>query len=966
MSSIKFNAAYGQSNAIGKTIPLSLWQKASEHRSLNGFYIADTGVKLTAGRVETWYDLSGSTNYLKQLQTSQRPYLVSNDAAFNFNKAISFATDGSNHLIFDQLTYAGTIILVYNAVIPSSAHPILSYRQIPNTSPPVYYDMLPRSGTTMWATSPNSNNYVYNATTRINAQQVLPSYALAANQTRILSIHNFDHLDYIQGIGGKYTGSVTNSVQGKISAILTFEENLTSEAILELELELQKLYINYNGPVFVSNPPLKYLVNDSVNVELSSFIVDEWFDIVNVELLSPLNIGISISGTTLIGTLTNIFEGDLRIALTNEANITNIFSVPFRSLKPDPVVVSLPSYGELTSIFTATQDCGLYANKWEDARRTNTITLQSATPVLTAPFNDEVAFTSLLNTSLLSSGNLTGKTFVWVYVKTQAGSKQLLNTFPDIYGQGALWTTATTTQIFGATDVTQCSAYVNEVLVDALSFRLNLNTIYIIIATNPTALPFQGFTYINGKLPFFASWSIVLNETQRNTVTSVLAQRYIENTSPVLSQTALRFNYVSSASINIEKLAVDLHNTSSLVYTLVSADPPDASIVGNVLTYTVTYDVTFQFIVRATNVLGQHIDITFYVDNILRTNPLYLSSRRYLKQHNFDINQVYINTLDTLSNASWLEYTLRGKSANAANLSVTTFNGITSLLWPNTNAGSLTFTEAIAAKTIFFVYILNSLTSTSVNIFNGLPGGGNNILFAESTPYAYVYANNKYVNGKTFSLSYNTINIIAVTWPDTQTIASLTGVKGYIPFVLTTTDALPEAHIKALCEEIRGVFYPKRNVLDVQFNNSLLDTATNTTITGTATYLSSALNVGQSNLSLENNGRWAFLFYDFVISFKLKLVNVNGKVSLFKINAFEIYLQGNVLYADGAYTTLAPLSTFYTIVVERNNDILKLKVDGTEVSTSIISIDFNDVTSSALIGNAPLSTVYLDSLQIWL
>jgi hypothetical protein len=939
MSTAKLSAAYPQTTSQAKTFPLELWRRANEHSSLNGFYIA--GQNYVNG---IWSDLSGSTNYLRQESVSLRPVSIPDDSQFNFNTSLDFSDTGNTYLRFAMPVYIGTILLVYNLRQVNTGHPIYAPRVISNTAPPVYYDLFPRAGSDMWIPDTNSGNFAFDATTRINGREVLPTQVLSPNQTRIISMTDFPRKDYISGIGGKDRSPGLSSVQGKIAAIITFEDTLTEAQLLPLELELQRMYINYSGPVLSSTPSFKQLVGSAFSFDFATVAVDEWFDLANYELLFPLDVGLSFTGSVLSGTLSRIYEGDLDVRILNDAGLSSDFKIPLRSVLRDPIIAQLPAEGTLTGIFSTYPDAGLYMTRWEDARRLNDITLSSTAAITTQVIDGNPAVITSSLTSIKSSSSLSGRSFVWVYRRQQTGSKKLLDSFPDIFGQGALWTIGIAgTDVFGNTLITRSVATVNKTVVDALSFRLDLNRPYIIWATNADPITYTGFEDARGAIQFFASWSTVISEADRRAFTSVLATRYISSTFPVLNNTATRFNYTSNAVVPIEDLAIDLHSPANLTYSIVSGS---GTITNNAVTYSVSTDQLRAYVIRATNATGQFIDIPLTIDNILKTNPLYLLLRTQLSLQGLEIDQIYLNTLDTLTSTTWTDYTGNGLTATGTNTLLSSVRNIASLASTPTAPNILTFNTPMQLRCLVIVWVPTV--------------SGSSLLAATSTA---ARSNSGMAISPSYVFKLDTLNITVVDYPSVTAVSQLAPIQGHIVAILGVKNG--SALFAAV--HFRDTYDPTGSKLNCTFNNTLLDTAKNAAITGTAAYnpATSSLNAGASYLTIPNNTNFSVMSYDFTLSFNLRIAQNTGRLSIFKLEGFEVYLFDLVLYAESAEMGLSITSTFNAIRITRRGQVLTLWLNDVAVSSVPFTAELYDTLTPATVGSFPLpasSTVLLNSL----
>jgi hypothetical protein len=906
----------------------------------------------------------------------------------------------------------GTVIIVYNTLNTQVSHPIYAPRVVPNTNPPVYYDMFPRSGGTLWAQDGLSGDFAYNSTSRVNGKEVPPTYTVLNNEVRILSIHNLGGAgltERISGIGGQSrpSGSRINSVQGSIAAILTFEDNLSSADILELELALQDLYINYTGPALATIPELKYIDGTPVYYDFSAIAIDEWFDIVQYEVIAPLDLGVDFGLANqgiLGGTLSRLHEGSITIRITNEVGIFNDFDIPFRSVYKDPLVDALPVPTNISAVFSAALNAGLYADRWEDARRLNSITLNNQensayTVNLYPTLNDNYAITTNSTTALSSLSAIAGKTFVWVYVQTSYGIRRLLDVLPDIFGEGALWTIGQTTEVFGSTVPTKLVATVNEHPVDALSYRVPLNQVLIITATSDDIITYNGFSNLRGYMPFIASWDLQLTEGQLDTVRSILALRYIADTSPLIVDNNLRYNYSTSASFDLTGIAADLHTTNPITYTLVNGTTP-SSILANVLTYTASTDTLESFTINATNSNNQSTQFVLQIQNILRTNPLYVDIKTYLTGRGKDINQIYIASNDTLSLTTWLEYSLRGDSialTGTENQSLINYQNLNSVYFtPSGQSYGTLSSPTTATKNIFIVYVSDIPQGNPVNLYTDTPdtlyGGSNGELYGDAS------ANNHYikVNGAVSNLNYNhnpyTLRVISTKTQQDKALQYLgglsTSLNGYTSFYMVVDDNLTMSEIDAIHNLIVDTYIYSGYSLKLTFNNTIDDLVYSTASSGTAVYNTSqkkfgaaSLELRSSHLFLENNAHYALTNFDFTVQFWLRSTRaVSGadRLNILRLSQLHVYLTslGLVVASDSVSpailaTSIPIYSSFMHIAIVRQGTMLHLYINGVIRDSNNYFTDISDTLGELQIGqDFPLTqsgsiAVQLDDLSIY-
>jgi hypothetical protein len=219
----------------------------------------------------------------------------------------------------------------------------------------------------------------------------------------------------------------------------------------------------------------------------------------------------------------------------------------------------------------------------------------------------------------------------------------------------------------------------------------------------------------------------------------------------------------------------------------------------------------------------------------------------------------------------------------------------------------------------------------------------------------------------TISPSYvfklDTLNITVVDYPSLTTVSQLAPIQGHIIAVLGVKNG--SALFTAV--HFRDTYDPAGSKLNCTFNNTLLDTAKNAAITGTAAYnpATSSLNAGASYLTIPNNMNFSVMSYDFTLSFNLRIIQNTGRLSLFKLESFEVYLFGLVLYVESAEMSLSITSTFNAIRITRRGQVLTLWLNNVAVSGVPFTAELYDALTPATVGSFPLpasSTVLLNSL----
>lgn len=997
---MKLSAAYTFPFSVTQKIPLALWESCTKHDSFNGFYVLlddVNNVDLTvistalgnATRINTWYDLSGSTNYLYSYNTLY-PTLVQ-DPLFNNKYVLDFPDAGTTQLRFKTTQTIGTIIFVYlNRT--SNGHLILAPRTVPNTSPLVYYDMFPRTSNILWSTSSLSNDFARNSVSRINGKQVSPDYIVNVNTPRILTVKGFptNTVD-IQGIGGRqggpsFAGQNVDSVEGKIAAIISFSENLSDSDVLDIELELQKLYISYIGPALSTTPSFKYLVGQSFSYDFSTVAVDEWFSIVDYELVSPLDLGLSFSGSTLSGVLSKYYEGNLSIRISNEAGLNNLFSIPLRALRQDPLVSAAPYQGSIQLALTSdtaidNSTYGYYNTHWESGLRSQTKTLLS-NGSLYPPLIDEGSYNSVRfydSSTSLSINSQTAKSFLWVYIQESYGARPMLTAFPDIKGNGELWTVANNTQVHGTTDITSMTTYVNKQIVDTLSYKLELNKLYFISATSNTGISFSGVSSLRGRLLYFISWSNELTKTEIDAYIAELAPRYYNSLKPYQTTEDVTYSYVASNDLDLNTYIVDFYD-NELIYSFDGIAPLNASITDNILTITNITDTLDIFNLIADNGLDT-LAFSVTIDTILLANVLY----RALKLQVLVFNQIFINEISTVASNNWTAYkgdcVLEGSTLSLENIYAKDY-----LLLPYVGNDTLTPTTALIGKVLTFYYIQDPFASGSLDIFeiNNSEANFSNIglnLLNNNTHILFRQAV-LYVNGEqytNYTIQRNVPYIITFKFTTTVSITSITNCKGYIGALLMHDDT--NADIKAISKDIHQYYNPGKLVLSLSFNNNVTDTALQSNISHTSYFSTTKFegthsyyllnNKTSSYLVVDNNTNYVFNRYGFKIRFYIAVnkafSNSTDKLIICQFNNFVIYLNSTGLIIARSTVTTPLLtvtltystSVFTKIEVINTDNVLSVYKDDALTLSAPDVYAYDDYLTSFAIGQPSTTSANL-------
>jgi hypothetical protein len=962
---VKVLSAYG--NAFAATIPSisALYDAATNIPSLNGLYLALDGsidksyINANQDKVKTWYDLTGSTNYLYSSLNSE-PSFISADSVLKGNSSIGFSSTGDTRLLFKNPVSFKTIIIVYYLKEHSS---YLLYAP-KNTPPPdpAYYDDFPSFSDKVWTRCNLSNDLAYNSASRINTRNVLPSTFLPLNSPRILTLSNLGGVSatgVIQGIGGRNgvpnggerTQGIVDSVKGNIAAILTFEDDLDNITLTNIELLLRDAYINYVGSAVVENKRFKYLYQQSISYDFSQIVIDEWSTPTTYELLSPNTLNLSFNGSVLQGSANIPYEGKIKIRITNALGLSTVFEFDFEINRADPLVSALPEQNNLVLSLSSGRNIdgftyGVYKDtdnditKWEDARRVN---VPNSVLVNNSTVKAEYVTTGIapsvrlpLN-SKLTGPTITGKSFLWVYKQSSIGNRYMLDGFPDRIGTGVFWTTGNSGQIFGQTDVTALRTYVNKVQVNTLLYRNSVNKLNFIWSVQPNdiAIPFYGLSSMLGELYFLAVWDKKLTIAQMSQAISVLSDRYVPSQAPFIVSSSTEFKLSSDVVIDLSTKIVDLKNRA-LSY-VIQQNHYSATIVNNILSFTGVTDELLTFIIDVTNSGGFTTTLTFNVDITLRTNSLYLALKGYLNTLNNSpiVSDVFLATNDSVvlssgTNVSeWKDYRLNSTTALATNLNVATLPSLNNRLavsFPSNGTGYLDLSTSIVSSNFIIVYVKPFGVSGEVfllgNDSTASFAGNESVLFDSAIADSSVLFGTKYVNKKQinnkFRLKSEVLNIVYVNTTSPMTVDTIAkdrvftnkSVKGLIPLIFTLDRQLAAEEIVVMDSIIRDYYDPIRFVLLLHFNNTLADASSETkTLIGNPIFSTNSkfgshalqlLNGATAGvIGIPNEGHFAYLNEDFTISFWLAItaaLATDVDVSLYSQTNLVIFFDSTYLY----------------------------------------------------------------------
>lgn len=1044
---------FNETFSSGQEYISDIWEAAIKDESINGFYICHEnflydgylGYKnnTVPANTITWYNLLADGNYLYGTGLTR----LDSSSQFNNKPCIVFKDDGTSFLRYKRPVTVGTLVMVYLVRVANS-YIVYSSR---TTMPPdvLYYDVFAPGVGTLWSNELLANSSIYNATSKINGKVVSPEVFIPLNSSRILSVKDISNpagKELVSGYGGQSGqlggGTLTtgNSLKGSLAAIITYENNINEEILRDLEVELAKYYIQYTGINLVSTPTFKYLVGQSINEDITSLFVDEWFDIVSYELVSPVGIGLNIIDGIITGTVGLPYKGDIVINVTNSQGTSKSFNFSLLVCRPDPLVNSLPDLFNLKLVLSANKhgdgsDYGLstdISNKvlqWEDARRvSNTKTIYKFNPVTNKDCYS-VPTTSLLNNqsavrftnnSAITATSITAKTFVWVYVQESYGTRKLLNTFPDIKGTGVLWTVSTINEIHGQTDVTKLITKVQRASVNTLSYKVPLNTLQIItakVSTPESILTFSGLENMRGLLGFFACWDTILTDSDLNTVTALLAQRYANSLAPFILNTSTEFRTISDVVINLNTKVSDLQNLP-LTFNLTSTYLDDSVDVNGIYTLTATTDTVVPISVTITNSLGLSSTLEFLLDIAIRTNSLYLDLKNILST---DIVNLYIATSDTLtldgtSVTRWDDYRLNGNYLTCTNTSLTTLNALDGkqcIEYALNGSSHAIFNSPIDGKCFYIVYIRKEESLNKAFLFgqttnNDFISGDDGRLFDVTNTSDDILNSDTFVNGVVKEANYyiqpRVVNTIGINTLNPLTIDSVAkdrlftdrSVKGYVAAIFTLDRNLTTEEFINCNKVIRDYYDPARPVLLAHFNTVIQDDSleanvlnTNSSVdTVTKKFGTSSLvlvaNSTTSYIEVDNsNLHFSFLNEDFTITFWVyfsKYLNVDDTFILYRHTDLMMYVKHNKLYIGrNSYSDLALgsyllsdtlLNTFNHIALVRYSQVLKLYLNGVAVLTITDDMEYIDYLSPILIGqknsiSTPNVFIYLDEFLIY-
>lgn len=1053
-----FSRTYTKGYEITNPIHVAL-QQLDSFSSLNGVYTAhpDYVKQSKLGVFEndavlTWTNAMQDGNYLYSItgNTESSPRLIENDPLFNNNPSIDFPDSGNTSLRFKFPIEVGTVFIIY-MTRDNTSYLIFAPRETfaQNQQDRAYYDAFtPGVNGSLWASQSipdNFNNHVYLADSRINGNSVSPDTFIIENVARLLCVSNFNtpnNKESISGFGGRRgrLGGSENpvplieskSVCGKIAAIVTYQEVLTESQIEQVEQILLDTYINYSGAVLTEDVRLKGVIGVPFTYDFAPVTLDEFYGIASWELVSPLDIGLSFVGSVLQGTPSRLLNSNITIKVTNTNGDEFLFDIPTFLCRRDPILSNVPQLNNVELVLSSGRsllDNGTYGVitgagnsiiEWDDARRLvgkslNRQLVNSSIPNIfhSVPtyLTSDSAFNNQAVVNFASSNRLQtnrtnpfqAQTFLWVYYQPNYGTRQLLDTFPDIKGTGELWSIAEPGQVHGTTPVTALNTRVHKVPVNTLSFRLPTGTVYFITAKSTTGLiSFKGFQGLFGKLAFFCSWTTLLSDAELINFIPFLTNRYYSDFSPFIFSQATEFRYASPIAVDLKLKVVDLRN-ELLSYNIVQNNYSATIGADEILRFSTTKDETLDFSIEVTNTSMLTSVLNFKVETILKTDPLYLDIR-----NNFsNVNAFYIGLNETITYSStvvanWADY--RNNGQVLVSTSATSINKyeLDNKLSINFNLDGSTFFEIVNPETILgkcFIlgYIRKEGASGRSLLFgqdntSDFISGLDGIIWDTSSTSSAILNGTTYVNGRAVPNNYlirpevlNTIVINTTSSVSFDTIAkdrafTDRSVKGFIPFICVLQENVSSDEAKFIDTAIRNYYDAAKKIIQLPFDNNLNDIGDRSkVVTGPLQFDTTFKFGGHSKLvaqnnsifgvNIPNNSDFAYLTNDFTISFWLFINNSLGgtdRLSLYSQSDLHIFIQGNTLYVSrttfisgqlASYTIPSSVfssNTFHLVQLGRKDGICYFFFNGNLIASYPDTFEYFDYNSPVVLGSGNL------------
>ncbi len=1030
---MKLSAAFNHSFSAGYSYSSQVYDVAKLIPDLNGLYLCDPNYlefsKIgtnNSNQVQTIYNLLFDGNFL--YASGGNPTLIASDNQFNSQPSINFTDSGTQRLLFNRPVQVGTLIVVYLTRV-SGSYLVFAPRQIGN-SPPVLYDAFPSGGASLWAEEPLANDSVYDATSRINSRSVSPTTFVPLNNPRILSVTNISNSNQsesVSGFGGSHRDG-GKSVQGKIAAIITSSSPCPLDILATVEAKLAQIYVAYNGVVISSQPSFRVFVGQFFSFDFATIAVDEFFDITLYAYISPSGLGLTFSGSVLSGYVTEVFEGEITITITNSNSMVSTFSFELESVKADPFILDFPQQSNISVALSTLKDgddipYGIYTDafgnitKWEDSRRlpARPLYIASTTDSVNQITYDGTKASFITNSSFnprsLSGTSVSCKTFIWVYKQKQTGERFMANGFPDIFANGVLWTTANSDEVFGTTAITQLNTKVNKIGVNAFNYQLPIEYGTIIAATNAaSSIGFSGFTsQLKGELLYFIGWSVALSETELAEATHLLANKFFDSTL-LLFSTATEFRYDSNVIVNLNKKVTEIAGNAVSYEILVNHY--SATITGDDLIFTCPTDDFISFTIRAYTDT-ESVTFSFNVSITLLTNQLYINLKGLLNT----FSSFFIVTPDvvTLSGGNILqldEYRTNGQELLATNvvnyITPTQLDGLPAARFNINGSSHLDYGTPSTSSGYCFVmaYIRKAGQTGAAFLFgqnsNNIFNSGNDGELLANDFFGDVWANGA-EREKNYVLPEESLSVVIFNSTNLVTINSIAkdrvfedrSVKGSVAMFCIVDYKIEPELFAPIESSIRDYYQPAKIVTLLNFDSSIVDQSYRAkTLTSNISVLDTVAkrfgaasfpiskNSAPAYVQIPNDSDYSFLSSDFTIAGWLltnrattgsEVVNIYTQqgLSLF-FSADRLYLGRSLILGLALFSVALPLSStvFNHIALTRQNGVLRLYVGGVRVYEAADDYEYRDWNTDAQIGQATAITtsglnINLDSFVVY-
>ena len=604
---------------------------------------SDNVGKNSSDKVKFITDIFNSTNYLINSSFSPQSTLIETQPLLKGQPEIIFTA--SDFFLLKKPEIVKELFIIYRPV--EYGYLLYMPRTLPG-NPPTFYDAFPSGQTQLFRleTTQGQNLKILNARIQINGQvrpyDVFPNFG----QSKLLTLSNIE--ESIAGFGGKFGevggGNFNNTYQpvyrGGISFILGIKEDLTDEKREEINDFLLNSYLYYPGTILLNSTPLKLIVGNAVNLNLTSRFFDEWYNVVSYELLFPDFLGLSLVNGFLVGTPTFDFVGILKIKTVNSAGFEYYFDLEISTVTQDPLVANFPNAANLTALFISRTGVEKNSNgvilSWEDARRNSIYLNNYLLDDITIDVDNNIS----IRESFEFSQSLSGKSFLFVYKQESYGIRRLLDSLPDIEGDGTLWTVPDANTIFGTTNPTQLQVTVGRIQIDLFRYLLPLGEYFIIVATGDNTISFSSLENNLGQLKIFASWSNKLTATTIEDIFDYLPQ-FLDSLKPQQIITNRQVFLESPITINLKNLISDPLN-EEIVYSEIEEN---LEITNDILSFSTSVDVVKNLLISGINESGLTRDFTIPIQITIKNNPLYLN----LKNNNILAKLTYIYDVDVVN-----------------------------------------------------------------------------------------------------------------------------------------------------------------------------------------------------------------------------------------------------------------------------------------------------------------------------